>query len=49
MVKSKTVWDIGDIIVAIMLFINLYGLVYLIPVIRRALATFEGTRERTND
>lgn len=46
---AQTVWDTGDIIIAIMLFINLYGLVYLIPVIRRALATFEGTRERTND
>jgi alanine or glycine:cation symporter, AGCS family len=49
LVKSKTVWDLGDIIVVVMLFINLYGIVYLIPVIRRALATFEGTRERTND
>jgi len=45
---AQTVWDTGDIIIAIMLFINLYGLVYLIPVIRRALATFEDTRERTN-
>lgn len=49
LVKSKTVWDLGDIIVAVMLFINLYGIVYLIPVIRRALGAFEGTREHTND
>jgi AGCS family alanine or glycine:cation symporter len=46
---AQTVWDTGNIIISIMLFINLYGIVYLIPVIRRALATFEGTRERTND
>lgn len=49
LVSAEMVFDFGDIIVAIMLFINLYGIVYLIPVIRRALATFEGTRERTND
>jgi alanine or glycine:cation symporter, AGCS family len=48
LVKSKTVWDLGDIIVALMLFINLYGMVCLIPVIRRALAAFESTRDHEN-
>jgi AGCS family alanine or glycine:cation symporter len=46
--KSQTVWDTGDIIVAIMLFINLYGMVCLIPIIRRALAAFESTHENKN-
>lgn len=49
LVSAEVVWNTGDIIVAIMLFINLYGIVYLIPIIRRSLAIFEGTRERTND
>lgn len=46
--KSETVWNIVGIIVACMLFINLYGMVWLIPVIRRALAAFESTHENNS-
>lgn len=46
--RTNEVFQIGDVIVAIMLFINLYGMVCLIPVVRRALAGFEDTREYTN-
>lgn len=48
LVDVNVVWNTGDVVVAIMLFINLYGIVCLIPVIRRALAAFEGTREQNN-
>ncbi len=46
--KSETVWNLVGIIIALMLFINLYGMVCLIPVIRRALAAFKDTRDHTS-
>jgi AGCS family alanine or glycine:cation symporter len=45
LIKSETVWEAVGIIIAAMLFINLYGMVCLIPIVRRALAAFESTHE----
>lgn len=45
LVEANQVFSMGDVIVTLMLLINLFGIVYLIPVIRRALGSFEGACE----
>jgi AGCS family alanine or glycine:cation symporter len=41
-VPVRVIWDVNNILQAGMLFVNLIGLLYLIPVIRRGLAAYKG-------
>lgn len=45
-VQVDTVFDTGDIIVGVMLVINLFGLVYLLPVMRKGLQSFESKNKK---
>lgn len=42
LVKVEAVWDLSSIVMAGMLLINLFGIVYLLPLIRRELKAFSG-------
>lgn len=41
LLEVKVVWGLADTFMATMLLINLFGIVYLLPVIRKGLAAFE--------